>query len=84
MYIDARGPLEKNKPPEHNPPVFTGNGSLGPENLTKTKPEASEGAQIYKIETRIYKLMFILLVYMYTYILTCRPSPYIQGLNEAV
>ena len=49
------------------PPVFTGNGSLGPEKKKKKKqPAPSEGTQIYKIETRIYKMMYIVLVDLQT------------------
>ena len=45
-------------------------GSVGPEKLKKTQPGASEATQIYKIEARIYKMMYIVLVYTHIHIYT--------------
>ena len=59
MYIGARPPLEKTGLQGTNPRVFTRKGSMNSENLKKKQPTSSEATQIYKIESRIYKMIYI-------------------------
>ena len=41
---------------------------MNPEKLKKTQPTSSETMHFEKIESRIYKMMYIVLVYIYIYI----------------
>ena len=59
MYIGVRAPQKKRSLQSMSPCVFMGKGSMNLENLKKTQPTSSEATQIYKIESRIYKMMYI-------------------------